>query len=363
MYSIYDTAALQKFLLDQWEKPFRLKQIQHSLYKDLVEDISQCTTLSQKLREGLKENFTQHVLTVSHIANSESGQTTKFLLDTYDDNHIECVIMRHLSGRNTLCISCQAGCPMACTFCATGKLWLLRNLTVGEIVEQVMLAIHYLKKEKLQLRNIVFMGMGEPFLNYGEVHKSLEIFCWNQCLNFSERRVTISTCGIVPWIKKLMVEHPQVSLAVSLHAPNDEARRAIMPVDNTYPLDQLMKALDEYVEKTNKRIFYEYIMIKGVTDKPQYAHELAELMKGRLWHVNFIPYNAGEGLMWNDMQPTSSLMIRKFQRVLEENGIPSTVRFTMGDDIDAACGQLALKADGKQIEVTEGKRITNSSSR
>jgi len=357
MHSIYDTVALQKFLEEQGEKPFRLTQIHHALYKDLIEDISTCTTLSQKLKDGLREQFTQHILTVSHIANSENGQTTKFLLDTHDDKHIECVIMRHLSGRNTLCISCQAGCPMACTFCATGKLGLLRNLTVGEIVEQVMLAIQYLKKEKLQLRNIVFMWMGEPFLNYPEVHKSLEIFCGAKCLNFSERRVTISTCGIVPWIKKLMIDHPQVSLAVSLHAPNDEARRSIMPVDNTYPLEQLMATLDEYVAKTNKRIFYEYIMIKGVTDKPQYAYELAELMQWRLGHVNFIPYNAGEGIMGNDMQPTSSLMIRKFQKVLEDHGIPSTVRFTMGDDIDAACGQLALKVDGKKTSDVQGKSI------
>jgi 23S rRNA (adenine2503-C2)-methyltransferase len=246
---------------------------------------------------------------------------------------------------------------MACTFCATGKLGLLRNLTVGEIVEQVMIAIHYLKKEGLQLRNVVFMGMGEPFLNYSEVKKSLDVFCGPKCLNFSERRVTISTCGIVPGIKKLMVDHPQISLAVSLHAPNDEARRSIMPVDNTYPLAELMKALDEYVEVTNKRIFYEYIMIKGVTDKLQYAYELADLMQDRLGHVNFIPYNAGEGIMGNDMQPTSSLMIKKFQRVLEERGVPSTVRFTMGDDIDAACGQLALKVDGKKTVEVQGKRI------
>lgn len=154
-----------------------------------------------------------------------------------------------------------------------------------------------------------------------------------------------------------MVDHPQISLAISLHAPNDEARRAIMPVDTTYPLDELMKTLDEYVAVTNKRIFYEYIMIKGVTDKPQYAHELAELMKGRLGHVNFIPYNAGEGIMGDDMQPTSTLIIKKFQRVLEEYGIPSTVRHTMGDDIDAACGQLALKVDGKKTSDVQGKRI------
>jgi 23S rRNA (adenine2503-C2)-methyltransferase len=155
-----------------------------------------------------------------------------------------------------------------------------------------------------------------------------------------------------------MVDHPQVSLAISLHAPNDEARKSIMPVDNTYPLDVLMKALDEYVEKTNKRIFYEYIMIQGVTDKLPYAYELADLMEGRLGHVNFIPYNAGEGIMGNDMQPTPSLMIKKFQRVLEERGIPSTVRFTMGDDIDAACGQLALKVDGKKVADVQGKSIT-----
>jgi len=282
MHSVYDTAALQKFLTEQDEKPFRLTQIQHALYKDLIEDISSCTTISQKLREAMQAEFTQHILTLSHVATSSNGQTTKLLLDTHDGHHIESVIMRHLSGRTTVCISCQVGCPMACSFCATGKLGLLRNLTVGEIVEQVMIAIHLLKKEGIQIRNIVFMGMGEPFLNYPEVKKALEIFCGPKCLNFSERRITISTCGIVPGIKKLMVDHPQISLAISLHAPNDEARRAIMPVDTTYPLDELMKTLDEYVAVTNKRIFYEYIMIKGVTDKPQYAHELAELMKGRL---------------------------------------------------------------------------------
>ncbi len=357
MHSIYDTIALQQFLEAWGEKPFRIHQIFQALYKDLVEDIAQCTTISAKLRDSMREKFTQHVLKISHITTSSNGQTTKFLFDTHDDNHIESVIMRHLSGRNTLCISCQAGCPMACTFCATGKLGLLRNLTVGEIVEQVMVAIHHLKKEGLQLRNIVFMWMGEPFLNYAEVHKSLQIFCGNKFLNFSERRVTISTCGIVPGIKKMMIDHPQVSLAVSLHAPNDEARRAIMPVDNTYPLDMLMKTLDEYVQVTNKRIFYEYIMIRGVTDKIEYSYQLARLLEWRLAHVNFIPYNAGEGIMWNDMEPTSSLMIRKFQRVLEEAGIPSTVRFTMGEDIDAACGQLALKVEWKKISEIQGKRI------
>lgn len=359
MHSIYDDIVLSKFLAEQGEKPFRLQQIHQALYKDLVEDITTCTTLSQKLRDALSQEFTQHLLTVHHIANSDDGQTTKFLLDTHDDKHIECVIMRHLSGRNTLCISCQVGCPMGCAFCATGKLGLIRNLTVGEIVEQVMIGIHYLKKEKLQLRNIVFMGMGEPFLNYPEITKALAIFCGPKCLNFSERRVTISTCGIVPGIKKLMVDFPQISLAISLHAPNDETRKSIMPVDQTYPLKDLIWALDEYVAKTNKRIFYEYIMIQWVTDKLEFAYQLAELLKGKLAHVNFIPYNAGEGIMGTHMKPSSKLMIHKFQQVLEDAGIPSTIRHTMGDDIDAACGQLALKADGKKVAEQEGKSVAS----
>lgn len=192
---------------------------------------------------------------------------------------IEAVIMRHLSGRTTLCVSCQAGCPMACTFCATGKLGLLRNLDFTEIVEQIMIANEHLESEDRKIRNVVYMGMGEPFLNYEHVKKSIEILSTQKKLDLSSRRITISTCGVVPGIEKLGNDFPQVSLAISLHAPNDEARRRIMPVDHTYPIDMLMKALDEYVAKTNKRIFYEYIMIAGVTDRIEYAHELAKLMK------------------------------------------------------------------------------------
>ena len=270
---------------------------------------------------------------------------------------IEAVIMRHLSGRNTLCVSCQAGCPMGCSFCATGKLGLIRNLEFYEILDQILYAVHFLSREDKKLRNIVYMGMGEPFLNYENVKKSIHIACAQKKLDLSNRRITISTCGIAPRIVDFAKDFPQVSLAVSLHAPNDEARKKIMPVENTYPIDVLMKSLDEYVAITNKRVFYEYIMINGVTDKIEYARELANLLKWRLAHVNFIPYNPGEGTDSDGFLPTSKIIIKKFQQTLEDAGIPSTIRHTMGDDIDAACGQLALKEEGKSLATEQGRTI------
>ncbi len=185
--------------------------------------------------------------------------------------------------------------------------------------------------------------MGEPFLNYANVSSAIRILTDQKKWDFSSRRVTVSTCGIVPKIREIARDFPQVSLAISLHAPDDETRRAIMPVNHTYPVADLMDSLDEYVQMTNKRVFYEYIMIAGVTDRLELAPMLAELLRGRLAHVNFIPYNPGEGIMGRGHRPSSRLIIEKFQRTLERAGVPSTVRHTMGDDIAAACGQLARK--------------------
>ncbi len=327
------------------------------MYKNAAKNFDEIETLPKEIRTLLKENCFFYSLKLHSAITSDDGQTTKFLFNTHDGNMIESVIMRHLSGRTTLCVSCQAGCPMACTFCATGKLGLLRNLEFYEIVEQVMYANEFLEPEDKKIRNIVYMGMGEPFLNYENVKTSILIASAQKKLDLSNRRITISSCGVVPGIEKLGNDFPQISLAISLHAPNDEARKKIMPVDHTYPIDTLMKALDEYVTKTNKRIFYEYIMIAGVTDRIEYAHELAKLLKNRLAHVNFIPYNPGEGIMGNNYQPTSKIIMKKFQKTLEEHGIPSTIRHTMGDDIDAACGQLALKEEGKSLATKEGKSM------
>ena len=340
--SIHDFPKLKGFFTLQKIPSFRIAQIENAIYKNFISDFSQIETIPKELREKLSAEFFYTSLEVEHEVTSSNGQTTKILFKTQDGLFIESVIMRHLTGRNTLCISSQAGCPMACTFCATWKLWLQKNLALHEIVEQVMYAAQKLHSEGTKLRNVVFMGMGEPFLNYDVVRESIAIFCDQKKFDLSNRRVTVSTCGIVPGIERFGDDFPQTSLAISLHAPNDEIRKSIMPVDHTYSLEKLMESLDRYVEKTNKRIFYEYIMINGVNDHIKLADELGKLLQGKLAHVNFIPYNPGEGT-GGTYAATPRFIIEKFQKILEKYGVVSTIRATMGDDIDAACGQLARK--------------------
>ncbi len=343
MHSIHDEENLKRILVENWEKPFRYAQIENAIYKNYIENYDDITTISKVSKEILKDNFFYTSLKLRKNVTSDDAQTTKLLFETTDWKLLEAVIMRHLSGRNTLCVSSQVGCPMWCTFCATGKLWFTRNLEFYEIVEQILFASKLLSAEGRNLRNIVYMWMGEPFLNYENVKKSINIVCSQNKLDFSNRRVTISSCGIVPWIKKFGDDFPQTSLAISLHAATDELRKTIMPCNIMYPLSLLMPALDEYVAKTNKRVFYEYIMIAWVNDSVTQGKDLAELLRWKLAHVNFIPYNAGEGIMGSDMQPTSKNRIREFQSLLGDVWIPSTIRHTMWDDIDAACWQLALK--------------------
>lgn len=341
--SIHDEQKVKELLEKNWEKPFRYAQIENAIYKNFINNFDEMNTLSKKVRDLLKENCFFDSLEVSEIATSWNKQTTKILFKTETWEFIEAVIMRHLTGRVTLCISSQAGCPMACTFCATGKLGLLKNLKNYEIVEQIFFASKLLNEEWNRLRNIVFMGMWEPFLNYKVVKEVINTASAQKKFDLWNRRITISTCWIVPGIKAFTKDFPQTSLAVSLHAPNDEVRKSIMPVEHTYPLDMLMESLDEYVAKTNKRIFYEYIMINWVNDHIKLAHELGKLLEWKLAHVNFIPYNPWEWTDSDGMAPTPKFIIEKFQKILNHYGIPSTIRATMWDDIDAACGQLANK--------------------
>lgn len=348
MYSIHDEEKLKELLKEAKIANFRYAQIENAIYKNFITDFNEIGTIPKEVRTFLNENFYYNSLEVDHIVTSENGQTTKILFKTRSWDLIESVIMRHLTWRNTLCVSCQAGCPMACSFCATWKLWLKRNLEFSEIIEQIMFAAKILNDEWVILRNVVYMWMWEPFLNYENVKKSIEIACNQKKINLANRRVTVSTCWIVPWIKKFMQDFPQTSLAISIHAPNDEIRKSIMPVDHTYNLDKLMTALDEYVAKTNKRIFYEYIMLNWVNDNIKLAYELWKLLKWRLAHVNFIPYNPWEWAGWIDFKPTPRFLIEKFQRVLDEFWVPSTIRATMWDDIDAACGQLANKKNEEE---------------
>lgn len=342
--SIHNEKKVKELLEKNWEKPFRYDQIQNAVYKNFIDNFDDMITLSKKAREILIENCFFESLKLEELKTSSNWQTTKILFKTETWELIESVIMRHLTWRVTLCVSCQAGCPMWCSFCATWKLGLLKNLENYEILEQIYFAAKLLNEEWTKLRNVVFMWMWEPMLNYEVVKEVIEILNDQKKFDLANRRVTVSTCWIIPWIKKFTQDFTQTGLAISLHAPNDEIRKKIMPVDQTYPLKDLMKSLDDYVRITNKRVFYEYIMINWVNDDIKLAHELWELLKGKLAHVNFIPYNPWEATDWNKMEATPRFIIEKFQKILQNYWVVSTIRFTMWDDIDAACWQLANKS-------------------
>ena len=234
---------------------------------------------------------------------------------------------------------------MNCLFCVTGKMGIIRNLSWEEMISQVLYANNYIKKRfgkkedgtLYSVRNVVFMGMGEPLLNYDNVKKSVELMLSQQGLSLSRRHITISTCGIIPGIYKLIEDNIPVKLAISLHAPNQTLRNQLMPIAKTYPLDQLMKAIDDYVVATDNRIFYEYIMIKNMTDSPELAYELADLLRGKLAHVNLIPYNENPAIA---LEETEEKQIWKFKEILEKRGVTVTVRDSLGRDAKGACGQL-----------------------
>ena len=342
-FSIHDEKKVKELLETNWEKAFRYSQIENAIYKNFIDNFDEMNTLSKKVRELLKENCFFDSLKIDTEKTSANWQTTKTLYKTETWEYIESVIMRHLTGRVTLCVSSQAWCPMWCSFCATWKLGLLKNLTNYEIIEQIYNAAKLLNKEWNKLRNIVYMWMWEPMLNYDVVKETIDFVTAQKKMDLANRRVTVSTCWIVPWIDRFTNDFPQTSLAISLHSPNDEIRQKIMPVDHTYPLKDLMASLDRYVAKSNKRIFYEYIMINWINDDIKLAHELWKLLEWRLAHVNFIPYNEWEWTSSDWYRTTPRFIIEKFQSILKHYWIVSTIRMTMWDDIDAACWQLANK--------------------
>lgn len=342
-FSIHDEKKVKELLETNWEKAFRYSQIENAIYKNFIDNFDEMNTLSKKVRELLKENCFFDSLKIDTEKTSANWQTTKILYKTETWEYIESVIMRHLTGRVTLCVSSQAWCPMWCSFCATWKLGLLKNLTNYEIIEQIYNAAKLLNKEWNKLRNIVYMWMWEPMLNYDVVKETIDFANAQKKMDLANRRVTVSTCWIVPWIDRFTNDFPQTSLAISLHSPNDEIRQKIMPVDHTYPLKDLMASLDRYVAKSNKRIFYEYIMINWINDDIKLAHELWKLLEWRLAHVNFIPYNEWEWTSSDWYRTTPRFIIEKFQSILKHYWIVSTIRMTMWDDIDAACWQLANK--------------------
>lgn len=352
-----DFSKLETFLQDRKEPAYRLGQIRHAFYIDLCQNWDEVTVLSKPLREACAEAFAWDPFTVIRVQESKDGDTVKSLLSCgADEQKIEAVLMHHADERDTVCVSSQAGCAMACTFCATGTMGLKRNLTAEEIAGQVIHYARWLKPKGRRVTNVVLMGMGEPFHNYDEVLKALRILNDPKGFNLGARRMSISTCGIVPGILRLADEPMQVNLAISLHSCIDVKRSRIMPVNKAYPLAKLRSAVFTYMEKTNRKVLFEYLLLKGINDGEEDAQALSEWLgeDKRLIHVNIIKYHETEAF-----QGTERASRIQFLHRLLQLGVPATHRITFGEDIDAACGQLAINET--QSGVVQGLQAIRAS--
>lgn len=321
---------------EQGEKSFRAQQVWNWVYQKGVADWDQMTDLSKDFRELLRRNFELASLQLETKEQSKTQETLKFLWKLSDGRLVESVLIL-APGRRTICVSSQVGCPARCAFCASGKEGLIRNLTAAEIFEQVY-RIQVETQEKVS--HIVFMGMGEPLENYEQVVQALRMLCDPKRLNFSERKITVSTVGVVEGIYRLAEEQIKVNLVLSLHAPNQQIRKKIIPYARKYDLSQVLEAMRSYSMKTKRDITYEYTLLSGINDREEHAIELAELVHQDACTVNLIPYNPVDGL---HLQRPEKEQIELFKAILEGKGIVTTWRYTKGKDIAAACGQLALK--------------------
>ena len=318
---------------------FRFKQLEDAVFKQSISSFDEITVFPKALRDSLKEKFS---LSSMFLVDSQtSGNTVKFVLKTYDNNFVESVLMLHSDGRRTVCVSCQVFCAVGCKFCATGANQFKRSLNVDEIIEQVLFVSRYLKHNNEKVTNVVFMGMGEPFLNYDTVISAINILNDKDKLNIGARHITVSTSGFPDKIRAFADFPLQCRLAISLHAPNEKLRSELMPINNKYSLSEVMKACDYFTAKTNKRVSYEYVLIKGVNDSKENALELVNLLKARLAHVNLLVYNPHE---FAKFERPDERAVSNFKKVLDEHGIENSIRKSMGDDISGACGQLSAKS-------------------
>ena len=331
----YNLDELKNELESLGEKKYRAEQIFKWIYVDKVKEFDEMTNISIELREKLKQNYTMCNFNILRKQESADG-TKKYLFDVLDDNAIESVLMEYHHGK-TICVSSQIGCKMGCKFCASTGIKFERSLTAGEIVEQI-LAVEQDIGDRIS--NVVFMGIGEPFDNYDNVMKAIKIINNQKGLNIGARHISISTSGLVPMIYKFADEELQCTLSISLHATNDEKRSSMMPINNRYNIEELMEACKYYINKTNKRISFEYALAKDNNDNLEDAKELVKLLKGMLCHVNLIPINKIENGKYTK---SSNENIIKFRDYLNDNGIVATIRRELGADIDAACGQLRRK--------------------
>lgn len=345
-------AAMQRFFTELGEKPFRARQVMQWIHQRQVTNFEAMTDLSKALRQKLREIATIETPALDMRQDSADG-TVKWLFASGSGQAVETVFIPEAS-RGTLCISSQVGCALDCAFCATGAQGFNRNLKTAEIVGQVWQAAGELPRRpngEPAVTNVVFMGMGEPLANYRNVLPAIEILLSDWAYGLSRRRVTVSTSGIVPHIDKLG-DDCNVSLAVSLHAPNDELRNRLVPINKLHPISELLDCCWRYAAKhSNRFITFEYVMLRGTNDSIGHAHELAGLLKGKPAKVNLIPFNPFDG---NEFQRSRSDTIRRFQSTMRKQDIVTTTRKTRGDDIDAACGQLAGKVrDRVRVRLSE----------
>lgn len=319
-------------------KGYRLNQLYRAATRELAPGVAAVSVLPRELRALLEaENFNFESVSPVVVQRSSDGQTSKGLFRLHDGSEVEAVLMEHRNDRTTVCISSQAGCAYACAFCSTGQAGYTRNLSAVEIFDQVRYFARELKPRGNKITNVVFMGQGEPFANYDAVMGAVALLNDPNGFGLGQRHITISTVGLVPQIERFAAEGTQVNLAISLHAPTDEQRSRIMPVNRKFPVAALMRACDAYAARTRRKIFFEYVMLEGLNDDDASARALAALMRGKLHHVNLIPYNATPDA---PLRGTSEARIRAFQGILDVAGVPTTVRTPMGRDIAAACGQL-----------------------
>lgn len=328
-----DLEKLTLFVTSIGEKPFRAKQLYEWMHKKLASGYDEMTNLPKSLKEKLLQSAAFTSLVVVDEKISQIDGTRKYLFSLSDGNIIESVLMKYNHG-NSVCISSQVGCRMGCRFCASTLDGLERNLSVSEMLDQIY-RIQKLTGERVS--NVVVMGSGEPMDNYDNLIGFIRLLTDENGLNISQRNITVSTCGIVPGIKKLADENLQITLALSLHAPNDEVRKTLMPVAKRYSLTEVLPACQEYFEKTGRRLTFEYSLVSGVNDNLKEAKALADLLKGINGHVNLIPVNP---IKERDYVQSDRKAILDFKNYLEKNGINVTIRREMGRDINGACGQL-----------------------
>ena len=331
----YNLEELKQELANLGEKTFRAEQIFKWIFQEKVKSFDEMTNISLELREKLKKEYTICNFNILKKQESKDG-TIKYLFDVLDGNAIETVLMSYHHGYS-ICVSSQIGCKMGCKFCASTGINFIRSLTSGEIVEQI-LAVE--QDTGIRISNVVFMGIGEPLDNYDNVINAIRIINNPKGLNIGARHISISTSGLVPKIYKLAEENIPCTLSISLHATTNEKRSKMMPVNDAYPIEELIKACKDYIKKTNRRISFEYALAKDNNDNREDAKELVHLLKGMLCHVNLIPINKIEN---GSFTKSSNENIMKFRDYLNDHGIVATIRRELGSDIDAACGQLRRK--------------------